>query len=158
MNFKASFTVPRHRVSAGLLILALCCTSAAIAGNTFSGASPGGNLDDSAPSLPDEKNDLTLRNAARIALLRNPELAAFAKEIRALKGVTLQAGLLPNPDLIIMAENAGNLQKVNNAPGATIKEVEQQDTTIRINQLIELGGKRAARVKAASLGEERAAF
>lgn len=154
MNFKASFTVPRHRVSAGLLIVALGYTSAAIAENTFSGALPGGNLDYSAPSLPEEKTDLTLRSAALLALQRNPELAAFAKEKRALGGVTLQAGLLPNPDLVIMAENAGNLQRVNNAPGTTIKEVEQQDTTLRINQLIELGGKRAARVKAASLGEE----
>lgn len=70
------------------------------------------------------------------------------------KGVTLQAGLLPNPDFVIFVENAGNLQKVNPAPGVSTKEVEQQDTTLRINQLIELGGKRAARVKAASLGEE----
>ena len=102
-------------------------------------------------------NDLTLRDAVNLALLRNPELAAFAKETQALQGVTLQAGLLPNPDLVIMAENAGNLQKIDRSPGVSAKEVEQQDTMIRIQQLIELGGKRAARVKAASLGEELAA-
>ena len=156
MNFTVLFTICRRLMPSGLPILAICCTSVANAGNTFSGELPASDPNYSLSSLPEEKNDLTLRNAARIALLRNPELAAFTKEIRALKGVTLQAGLLPNPDLIIMAENAGNLQKVNNTPGATIKEVEQQDTTIRINQLIELGGKRAARVKAASLGEELA--
>ncbi|WP_052493956.1 TolC family protein [Nitrosospira sp. NpAV] len=156
MNFSILFTICRYLMPSGLLILAICCTSVATAGNTFSGALPAGDPDYSLSSLPEEKSDLTLRSAARIALLRNPELAAFAKEIRALKGATLQAGLLPNPDVIIMAENAGNLQKVNNAPGTPIKEVEQQDTTIRINQLIELGGKRAARVKAASLGEELA--
>ncbi|MGH8762118.1 MAG: TolC family protein, partial [Nitrosospira sp.] len=80
---------------------------------------------------------------------------AFAKETRALQGATLQAGLLPNPELLLFAENAGNLQSVNKNPSLVgAKEVEQQDTTLRINQLIELGGKRAARVKAASLGEE----
>lgn len=155
MNVNVLFTVPRHLVSAGSLILALCCTSAATAESTFSGTLPASHSDYYPPSPPEEKNDLTLRNAALLALQRNPELAAFAKETRALQGVTLQAGLLPNPDLVIMAENAGNFQKVNNSPSlVSAKEVEQQDTTIRLHQVIELGGKRAARVKAASLGEE----
>lgn len=37
------------------------------------------------------------------------------------------------------------------------KEIVQQLTTIRVSQLFELGGKRAARVNAALLGEELAA-
>jgi cobalt-zinc-cadmium efflux system outer membrane protein len=156
MKFTVLLTAGRCLMPTGSLILALGFTSTVLAQNTFSGALPDRNLDYSAPSLPEEKNDLTLRSAARIALQRNPELAAFAKEVRALKGATLQAGLLPNPELALFAENAGNLQKANTAPGGTVKEVEQQDTTLRINQLIELGGKRAARVKAASLGEELA--
>ncbi|MGH8684022.1 MAG: TolC family protein [Nitrosospira sp.] len=155
MNVSVLFTVPRHLVSAGSLILALCCMSAATAESTFSGALPASHSDYSPPSLPEEKKDLTLRNAALLALQRNPELAAFARETRALQGVTLQAGLLPNPDLVIMAENAGNVQKVNGDPSRIgAKDVEQQETTIRLHQVIELGGKRAARVKAASLGEE----
>lgn len=160
MNFKASFTVPRRRVSAGLLILTLSCTSAAIAGNTFSGTLPGGNVDDSTPSLPGEKNDLTLRDAARLTLQRNPELAAFTKEMRALEGATLQAGLLPNPELLVNVENIGNTQPLTsnvNSAESVAKEVVQQLTTIRISQLIELGGKRAARVMAASLNQELAA-
>ncbi|MDQ3185359.1 MAG: TolC family protein [Pseudomonadota bacterium] len=155
MNFNVLFTMPRHLVSTGSLILALCCTSAATAQNTFSGTLPASHSDYALPSLPEEKNELTLRNAALLALQRNPELAAFAKETHALQGVTQQAGLLPNPELFLMAENAGNLPKADPTPGRIgAKEVEQQDTTLRINQLIELGGKRAARVKAASLGEE----
>jgi cobalt-zinc-cadmium efflux system outer membrane protein len=159
MKFAVLFTVWRHLMPLGSLILAFGFTSAAIAQNTFSGELPQRNLDYSSESLPEakEKNELTLRDAARLALQRNPELAAFAKETRALEGATLQAGLLPNPDLVLFAENAGNLQKVDPSLGVVAKEVEQQDTTLRINQLIELGGKRAARVKAASLGEDVAA-
>ncbi|MEO7560236.1 MAG: TolC family protein [Nitrosospira sp.] len=159
MNFKASFTVPRHRVSAGLLIVALGYTSAAIAENTFSGALPDRGLGYSVPSLPEGRNELTLREAARLTLQRNPELAAFAKEKRALEGATLQAGLLPNPELSVNVENIGNVQPLTgdvNSKDAIGKEVVQQLTTIRIYQLIELGGKRAARVSAASLGEELA--
>ncbi|MBS0299794.1 MAG: TolC family protein [Proteobacteria bacterium] len=105
-------------------------------------------------------NDLTLRDAVNLALLRNPELAAFSKEMRALEGATLQAGLLKNPELSVNVENVGNIQKLSgdiNSQDSVAKEVVQQLTTIRIGQLIELGGKRAARVNAALLGEELAA-
>ncbi|MDN5835957.1 MAG: TolC family protein [Nitrosospira sp.] len=157
MDFNVWFTVRGLLATAGSFILALGCMSAAIAQNTFSGALPANSPDYALPSVPEEKNDLTLRDAALLALQRNPELAAFVKETRALRGATLQAGLLPNPDLVITAENAGNLPKAGaSSDRIGAKDVEQQDTIIRINQLIELGGKRAARVKAASLAEELA--
>ncbi|SDW22051.1 TolC family protein [Nitrosomonas communis] len=113
-----------------------------------------------APLFPDRKNDLTLQDAVNLALQHNPELAAFVKEMNALEGATLQAGLLRNPELSVNVENVGNIQKLQgdiNSPDALTKEVVQQVTTIRIGQLIELGGKRAARVNAALLGEELAA-
>lgn len=153
MNVNVWITAPRPWVFSGFFILGLSCTPA-IAGNTFSGAGPDSNVDYSTPPFLEEKKELTLRDAARLTLQRNPELAAFAKEKRALEGATLQAGLLPNPDMTLFVENAGNLQKVNPSPDVGAKEVEQQDTSLRINQLIELGGKRTARVKAATLGEE----
>ncbi len=156
MDFNASFTMPRYLVSAGLLISALGWASVAIAQNTFSGALPERTLNYSVPSLPEEKKDLTLRDAALLTLQRNPELAAFAKEKRALEGATLQAGLLPNPELSVNVENIGNVQPLIgdiNSAKAVNQEVVQQITTIRIYQLIELGGKRGARVNAASLGE-----
>ncbi|MBA2659918.1 MAG: TolC family protein, partial [Nitrosospira sp.] len=149
----------RHWAPAGLLILALSYTTAAIAGDTFSGALPGRSLGYSAPSLPEEKTNLTLRDAARLTLQRNPELAAFGKEMRALEGATLQAGLLPNPELSVNVENIGNVQPLRgdiNSQKSIAQEVTQQISTIRIYQLVELGGKRAARVSAASLGEELA--
>lgn len=119
------------------------------------------NVKDPAAESPvHETGDLTLRDAVNLALLRNPELAAFAKEMRALEGVTLQAGLLRNPELTANVENPGNIQKLSgdiNSPDSVSQEVVQQLTTIRIGQLIELGGKRAARVNAALIGEELAA-
>ncbi|MEO7464086.1 MAG: TolC family protein [Nitrosospira sp.] len=159
MNVNVLFMVPRPWAPAGFLVLALSCTSAAIAENTFSGAMPGSGMDYAAPSLLEEKADLTLRDAARLALQRNPELAAFAKEMRALEGATLQAGLLRNPELSVNVENVGNIQPLTNdinSSKSVAQEVVQQLTTIRISQLIELGGKRAARVSAASLSEELA--
>jgi len=154
------FTALRHPVLAGLfLILALCYKPDSIAENTFSSTLPDRGLDYSEPP-PEEKKDLTLRDAALLALQRNPELAAFEKEKRALKGATLQAGLLPNPELSMNVENIGNVQPLTgdiNSQKSVAQEVVQQISTIRIYQLIELGGKRAARVAAASLGEELAA-
>lgn len=113
-----------------------------------------------ASNAVESKSGLTLRDAVELALAHNPELAAFAKEMRALEGATLQAGLFRNPELTVNVENPGNMQKLRgdiNSSDSVSQEVVQQLTTIRIGQLIELGGKRAARVYAAQLGEELAA-
>ena len=56
-----------------------------------------------------EQKDLTLKEALGLALQRNPELAAFDKEIRALEGATLQAGSLRNPEISVNLDNAGNM-------------------------------------------------
>jgi len=123
------------------------------------GVAPNGSKGQAAELSVQETGDLTLRDAVNLALLRNPELAAFSKEIRALEGLTLQAGLLKNPELNLNVENAGNVQKLTgdvNSAHAVAQEVVQQLSTIRIYQLIELGGKRAARVNAALLSEELA--
>ncbi len=159
MSFDVSFAPSRYLVLAGCLILALSWHSSAIAENTFVGVIPDRSLRFPDVLQPEEKGDLTLRDAALLALQRNPELASFAKEMRALEGATLQAGLLRNPELSINVENAGNIQPLQgdvNSQKAVTQEVVQQITTIRISQLIELGGKRAARVNAALLGEELA--
>lgn len=160
MKFTVLLAVCRHLMPAGLLILALSWMSVAIAQNSFSGTSRADSPDQLAPSLSEEKKELTLRDAALLTLQRNPELAAFAKELRALEGATLQAGLLPNPELSANVENIGNVQPLTgdiNSEKSIAQEVVQQVSTIRISQLIELGGKRVARVAAASLNQELAA-
>lgn len=161
MNFHLWFEMQRCLPSAVLLILALACFSTPVAGEAFTSLPSAQSMSFSAEPKPEDKKDLTLKDALYLVLRSNPELAAFDKEMRALEGATLQAGLLPNPYLGVDVENAGNLGRQRNIPstgnGETIKEsVEQQDVFIRISQLIELGGKRAARVHAASLGRELA--
>lgn len=103
-------------------------------------------MDDVALSSLDGQEKLTLHDAIKRALQKNPELASFAKEISALEGVTIQAGLLPNPSLQIDSED---ISVKSNGPGGRF-------TSVRISQLIETGGKRSARMSAASLGQERA--
>ncbi len=143
----------------GCILLLFFSSQIKAGADTFSDAAHRIN-DHSAESSINEASNLTLHDAVNLALLRNPELAAFSKEMRALEGATLQAGLLRNPELSVNVENVGNIQKIRgdiNAPDSIVQEVVQQVTTIRIGQLIELGGKRTARVNAALLGEELAA-
>lgn len=87
---------------------------------------------------------LELSQALALALMRSPELAAFSREIRAREAVTLQASLMPNPVLMVKALNFGN-NAFKDFDGDTIK--------IQLSQLVELGGKRAARTKAATLSQ-----
>jgi cobalt-zinc-cadmium efflux system outer membrane protein len=158
MNVYLSLARPRYVVMAGWFLLALNHISPAIAGSTFAGVPAHGRTSLPAEADPTEKKNLTLQDAVGLTLRQNPELAAFDKEIRALQGATVQAGLLRNPELAVNVENAGNMGGVprsSTAAGATLKQtVEQQDLIIRLNQLVELGGKRAARVNAALLGQE----
>jgi cobalt-zinc-cadmium efflux system outer membrane protein len=156
MSFYIAFGRPSCVMLSAWLFLAHNCVSSAIAGETFTGIPPGTS---SLLSVANKK-DLTLKEALGLALQRNPELAAFDKEIRALEGATLQAGLLRNPEISVNLDNAGNMGTGGSAGtgvSPTIKQnVEQQDLILRVSQLIELGGKRAARVYAASLGRELA--
>lgn len=94
---------------------------------------------------PDEQGDLTLRDVLKLMLQNNPELASFAKEILAFEGTKLQASKFRNPDFAVEAEDV-------NSTNSSL----QRFTTFRISQLIELGGKRRARMNVASLGQELA--
>ena len=81
-------------------------------------------------------------------LQNNPELASFSKEVRALEGIKIQAGKYKNPELAVESEDI-NAKVALNTRAA-------QFTTIRFSQLIELGGKRSARINAASISQELA--
>ncbi len=94
-----------------------------------------------------EPAELTLRDALSLALQRNPELAAFGKERLAAEAAILQAGVLPNPVLEIAADNLGNTRKA---------EAGERATAIQIGQLIELGGKRMARIRGAAASRDLA--
>lgn len=147
-----------RRILPGFIFLLVFSFQADAGADSFGVASNG--IKGHAAESAHETGDLTLRDAVNLALLRNPELASFVKEMRALEGATLQAGLFRNPELSVNVENPGNIRKLSgdiNSQDSVAQEVVQQLTTIRIGQLIELGGKRAARVGAARLNEELAA-
>ncbi|MBE0615196.1 MAG: TolC family protein [Burkholderiales bacterium] len=102
---------------------------------------------ETATSAVHEPAELTLSDALSLALQRNPELAAFGKERSATEAALLQASALPNPVLDIAGDNLRNLRKA---------EAGDRTTTIQIGQLIELGGKRTARMRAAEAGRDLA--
>ncbi|WP_084190932.1 TolC family protein [Methylomarinum vadi] len=90
-------------------------------------------------------DSLTLPQVLALTLTNNPALIAFSEEIRAREALTLQAGLLPNP---VLNANAGNFAN------ATAKGFDGDAVTLQLSQLIELGGKRAARIEAAAARRE----
>lgn len=96
-------------------------------------------------SLTLEAGSLTLQKALQHVLQNNPELAAASREIAAYEGTKLQAGLLKNPEFSVGADNF-------HSSNPNIEKF----TSFRIHQLIELGGKRSARVNVATLGQEQA--
>ena len=93
---------------------------------------------------------LTLRQALRLTVLQNPELSAADTQIRVAEGRLLQAGLRPNPTLF---SEADNLTGSGRYRGTGLSE-----NTLQISQLIELGGKRAARVRVAAHGRDLTGF
>lgn len=89
---------------------------------------------------------ITLRDALDATLRTNPDLAAAALDVRASDARTTQARLLPNPTLSAEAENLG--------ASAGDEGSEPPQGTLRIAQLVELGGKRAKRSRLAALERE----
>lgn len=91
-----------------------------------------------------------MRDALAAALVRNPALGVFSWQVRVEEARILQAGLRPNPELATQLEDfAGSGDRTGF--GGT-------QTTISIAQLIELGGKRAKRLRLASLDRDLAAW
>jgi cobalt-zinc-cadmium efflux system outer membrane protein len=84
---------------------------------------------------------LTLEQALAHAFKTNPELAAAVLEVEAVEATILQAGARPNPEISTLLEDT---RKAN------------RTTTIQLNQALELGGKRGARIAAAGKGRDAA--
>ncbi len=74
---------------------------------------------------------------------------SFARGFGASEAAVVQAGVFPNPVLGAASENLGNNR---------VKEDGDQATVLQLEQLIELGGKRAARVKLAETALDLAAW
>jgi cobalt-zinc-cadmium efflux system outer membrane protein len=87
---------------------------------------------------------LTLREALARTLRGSPELAAYDYDLRAAEARILQAGLRPNPELGLDIENPTGSGPYSGA--------DQMENTVTLSQLIELGGKRPARIFEAAAG------
>ncbi len=82
---------------------------------------------------------LTLATTLDLAFKANPEIAIARREAEATEGAVQQAGLIPNPELSTLIEDTNR---------------DTRTTTVQINQPIELGGKRGARITAAKRGRD----
>jgi cobalt-zinc-cadmium efflux system outer membrane protein len=89
------------------------------------------------------REPLTLQKALSLALTENPVLDIFSYEQRAREARALQSGLLPNPELEVLVEDVAGSGNFNGFNGS--------QTTIQLSQIIELGGKRSARLRANEL-------
>ena len=101
-----------------------------------------GSVDEPAAELP-------LDRARALALAYNAELASFSKGFGASEAAVSQAGALPNPVLGAAAQNFGN---------SRVTEAGDRTAVLQLEQMIELGGKRAARVRIAEAGRDLAAW
>jgi cobalt-zinc-cadmium efflux system outer membrane protein len=97
-------------------------------------------------AFSEPQGQLSLPTALSAALLNSPRLAAFDWQVRASEARALQAGLLPNPKLVVEGENfAGSGDFGGYSAG---------ETTVFLGQLVELGGKRAKRRRVALFERE----
>lgn len=104
-----------------------------------------------APAGENPAGRITLRDALALALRQSPELASFAWEIRARESAVIQAGRPPNPVADLLFEDLGASGRVLNG-GRTAGA----QATVQLSQVIELGGKRAARRTLAGLERDLA--
>lgn len=118
--------------------------------------SPGERGRPEGPTFDNPAGTISLQDALALALLHSPDLAAFAWETRAREARALQAGRLPNPVLEVLAEDVGRSEEL--AAGTGSQGLIQPQTTIQLSQLIELGGKRTARQRLATLNRDLAAW
>lgn len=82
-------------------------------------------------------DSLTLADALAMTVLQSPELESYSFEIRAREAAALQAGLPVNPELSFELENFAGNKAQDGIAGA--------EATVRLSQLLELGGKKQKR-------------
>jgi cobalt-zinc-cadmium efflux system outer membrane protein len=87
---------------------------------------------------------ISLAQALQRALAANPRLTAAERDIGIATGLKVQAGALPNPDLSFELDNA--------LGSGRFKGVRSAETNLQLSQLVELGGKREARLVAGEAG------
>ena len=91
-----------------------------------------------------------MQQALALSLVGSPELAVFSYDTRAAEARTLQAGYRPNPEIELESEDFGGNRGRNG--------FQQAQTTLSLSQVVELGAKRAKRLRLAHLDESLAAW
>jgi cobalt-zinc-cadmium efflux system outer membrane protein len=86
---------------------------------------------------------LTLAAAVSLALEQNSDISATRNELSAVSAEVQQAGARPNPEIAVLMEDTRK---------------QSRSTTFQINQPIELGGKRKARIGAAERARDIASI
>ncbi len=81
---------------------------------------------------------LTLEEAVNRVLQHNPNVNIYSSEVEARSYEAQQAGFIPNPELSVEVENV--------AGSGAFSGTDSAETTILLNQKIELGGKRQKRL------------
>jgi cobalt-zinc-cadmium efflux system outer membrane protein len=117
-----------------------------LAAVTLLAASPGGR----AQPAPEPKGSLTLAEAIALSLGNSPSLAAERYGVRAAEALSIRARFRPNPEAGVEVEN---LPSSRSSTGA-----DETEITLRLSQVIELGGKRAARMAEARAANDLAAW
>ncbi len=95
------------------------------------------------PFVDASDSTITLRDALALSLLHNPELRAFAWEVRAREARVLQAGLPPNPEV------GGEVENFNGS--GSLGGFGAAEVTFGLSHLVELGGDRIRRKQVAAL-------
>lgn len=127
----------RHSFTLGLALLATSPSHA----QSPAQSNPQSILPATASALDREAGPLSLQAAISLAFDHNKTLAAARKEIEAVEATILQAGARPNPEFSALIEDVRKSSRT---------------TTYQINQPIELGGKRSARIEAAQRARDMA--
>src|SRR5260370_3814204 len=89
---------------------------------------------------------LTLAKALALTLEHSPELSAFSWDIRAAEARIIQAKLIANPEISVEGES------LTAASGS--QSGNEMQNTLRLSQLIELGGKSRSRLREAQFDRE----
>ena len=103
-----------------------------------------------APAYSAKADSLTLRMALSRALMQNPELQAFAFEVRAREAERVQAGRWPNPTLALESEDLPTTSPLGGFSGA--------EQASRFRQEIEVGGEPADREAVAAARRDLAGW
>lgn len=102
------------------------------------------------PTAREAAKPLTLASAVALSLSGNLTLAAYNYDLRVAEAQRIRAGYRPNPGISLEAEDI---------PGSGGNSgADQAQTTLRLSQVVELGGKRSRRLAEARLSNNLAAW